>query len=139
MKVVEAKLVSRSKERKFKKEPPKAQVIVHGGEGENRYSSTRHVTMQAGVWIGRNPDPRAEELHKRADEAIERAQASLQIARKALETIKEASKDKNEKVSKEIVAATEKAIADYEYAVKKLGEEKEELNRDYPPTVQFNF
>jgi len=132
MKVVEAKLVSASKEQRFKKVPRKAQVVVHGGEGAKRYSSTRHVTMQNDVWIGRNPDPRAEELHKRADEAIARAYNSLDDAKTELTLVK------GTEVTAQI-AVTEQKIQTYRFAIDELRKEKEKLNQELPPTVQFNF
>ncbi len=134
MKIVEAKLVSVSKEQKFKREAKRAQIIVCLGEGSERRSVTRHVVQQSdGSWIGKNPDDQAEKLHVKADETLIRAQAALNEAERALVTLRKANEDKKQ------IAEAEKKVAAYAFAVKKLGEEKKQLDQDYPLIVQFKF
>lgn len=139
MKIVEAKLISQSKPSRNRREPAKAQVAVCLGEGSERRSITCHVVQQAdGSWTGRNPDPQAEKMHKFADKTIVRAQASLKDAERDLAALGERKLPCQEEIEAKFAAA-EKKIADYQYAVKKLGEEKEKLNEELPLVVQFKF
>lgn len=152
MKTVEAKLLSLAGKKRSKYPSTKAMVRVLIGEGQNRRSVTRHVKNGGGgVWIGRNPDDSVNARHATASRKIFEAQTAVNevvtVLTKLQEfaggKIKESQDDFFAKLLKHGVAAAiaseETNLSLAEEDIKRAEKYQEDVEREYPLYVQFNF
>jgi hypothetical protein len=66
MDLTQARVISASKDGK------RAEVVIYVGEGSQRRSITRHVHLQSGQWVGRNPNDAALARLDEAERAFEK-------------------------------------------------------------------
>ena len=151
--VVRATLISKSKNGKG------AEVKVIFGEGPQRRSVTRHVIRERkddDAWVGRNPDEQTEPLRAAASRKVLAAQAIVTETNNILKMLRE-NNGKLEKLPEgidmfmvllireaaaeiaEVIAGEESNLRIAEELLKNAEKHQEDIERDYPPYVQFTF
>lgn len=159
MKKVSAKVISwGGSARKKPKKNVQAQVrVLFGDEGsQQRRSVTRHVMLDTGIWIGRNPDEQAEFLHATASTILFAAQELVTETTGILENLQKITSHLQElsesadalkaiminaaiKEAARMIAEEEANLRLFEENQRCAEKHQEDVERDYPLYVRFNF